>query len=138
MVHLVVVNILIMSMSVLIHFESLRLIGWASSKIKVRARLKLLLCVGGALVAHTIEVWLFALAYFFMQNNDFGSLSGTAGTLLDCVYFSLTTFATLGFGDIIPLGPIRYLTGLESLTGLVLISWTASFLIVEMERYWKR
>jgi hypothetical protein len=28
------------------------------------------------------------------------------------------------------------LTGLESLTGLVLITWTASFLYYEMQRYW--
>ncbi|HHO59743.1 MAG TPA: two pore domain potassium channel family protein, partial [Thiotrichales bacterium] len=29
-----------------------------------------------------------------------------------------------------------YLTGIESLTGLVLITWTASFLYYEMQRYW--
>jgi hypothetical protein len=28
------------------------------------------------------------------------------------------------------------LTGIESLTGLVLITWTASFLFVEMQRFW--
>ena len=33
---------------------------------------------------------------------------------------------------------LRYLTGLESLTGLVLITWSASFLYLEMTRYWDR
>ena len=55
---------------------------------------------------------------------------------MDCVYFSFTTFTTLGFGDIHPLGPIRFLTGIEALTGLVLITWTASFLFLEMQRHW--
>jgi hypothetical protein len=55
---------------------------------------------------------------------------------MDCVYFSFTTFTTLGFGDIAPMGDIRYLTGTESLTGLVLITWTASFLYVEMRKFW--
>jgi len=46
------------------------------------------------------------------------------------VYFSYT------LGDIEPLGNIRFLAGIESLTGLVLITWTASFLYYEMQRYW--
>ncbi|EEB77646.1 hypothetical protein GPB2148_582 [marine gamma proteobacterium HTCC2148] len=57
---------------------------------------------------------------------------------MDCVYFSFTTYTTLGMGDIEPIGDLRYLTGLESLTGLVLITWSASFLYLEMTRYWDR
>ena len=44
------------------------------------------------------------------------------GTPLDCVYFSFTTYTTLGTRDIEPIGDLRYLTGLESLTELVLIT----------------
>jgi uncharacterized membrane protein len=67
-----------------------------------------------------------------------GTLTGRFdGSLLDCVYFSFTTFTTIGFGDIEPVGSLRYLTGLEALTGLVLITWTASFLFIEMQKYWK-
>jgi len=66
-----------------------------------------------------------------------GHLEGNfTGSLMDCVYFSFTTFTTLGFGDITPLGDLRYLVGIESLTGLVLITWTASFLFFEMQRFW--
>jgi uncharacterized membrane protein len=54
------------------------------------------------------------------------------------VYFSFTTYSTLGVGDIEPYGNIRFVTGLESLVGLVLITWTASFLYLEMTRYWDR
>ncbi|WP_353148888.1 ion channel [Pollutimonas bauzanensis] len=101
--------------------------------------MKLIFCVCGVLLAHTVEVWLFAFVYFAMQKNGLGSLLGSLdGSLMDCVYFSFTTFTTLGFGDINPLGLLRYLTGLEALTGLVLITWSASFLFVEMEKYWKR
>jgi hypothetical protein len=48
-----------------------------------------------------------------------------------------TTCITLGFGAIAPIGDLRYLTGIESLTVLVLITWTASFLYIEMQRYWE-
>ena len=60
------------------------------------------------------------------------------GSLLDCAYFSFTTYTTLGFGDIQPVAGVRYLTGIESLTGLLLITWSASFLYLEMQRYWTR
>ncbi|MNF56517.1 Ion channel [compost metagenome] len=95
--------------------------------------------VFGALVAHAIEVWCFALAYYLMvRSGDWGVLQGNFdGSFLDCVYFSFTTYTTIGFGDISPTGRLKHLTGLQALTGLVLISWTASFLFVEMQKYWK-
>lgn len=139
MVHIVIANIVIVLASVLVHAESLRLLSWMTSNIVAKTHLRLVLCVCGALLAHTVEVWLFGLAYFVMQRNDFGALSGALdGSLLDCIYFSFTTYTTLGFGDINPVGALRYLAALEALTGLVLITWTASFLFVEMEKYWKR
>ena len=42
----------------------------------------------------------------------------------------------MGYGDIVATGPIRYLTGMEALTGFVLITWSASFLFLEMQKYW--
>jgi hypothetical protein len=79
---------------------------------------------------------LFAIAFFVLNNyGNFGVLEGRFdGSLLDCVYFSFTTFSTLGFGDIQPTGDLRFLTGIESLAGLVLITWTASFFYFKMEK----
>ncbi len=33
-------------------------------------------------------------------------------------------------------GDIRLLAGVEALTGLVLIAWTASFAFLQMQRFW--
>ncbi|MSQ99467.1 MAG: two pore domain potassium channel family protein, partial [Xanthomonadales bacterium] len=41
-----------------------------------------------------------------------------------------------GFGDIQPFGDMRHLAGVEALTGILLITWTASFLYLEMQRNW--
>ena len=57
---------------------------------------------------------------------------------LDYVYFSALTNTTVGFGDFVPSGPVRFLAGMEALTGLVLITWSASFTFLEMQRYWDR
>lgn len=109
-------------------------------RLNVKHRFRIVFGVFGAFAAHAIEVWIFALSFYWMHRTDgWGTLDGNfGGSLLDCVYFSFTTYTTLGFGDVVPHGDLRYLTGLESLTGLLLITWTASFLYLEMTRYWDR
>ncbi len=43
----------------------------------------------------------------------------------------------MGFGDIVPTGPLRFVCGVEALNGLLLIGWSASFTYVFMEHFWK-
>ena len=57
--------------------------------------------------------------------------------MLDAVYMSAVTFTTVGFGDLAPVGPIRFLAGTLALTGFVLITWSASFTYLEMTRDWR-
>ena len=132
------VNSAIVAIAVIIHYEILYHLTTLMPKMTLLHRLRIVFGVFGALIAHTVEVWIFAFAYYLMHHAEgWGQLSGNFnGSLMDCGYFSFTTFTTLGFGDIEPAGNLRYLTGVESLTGLVLITWTASFLYLEMRRYW--
>ncbi|MDX2503219.1 MAG: potassium channel family protein [Gammaproteobacteria bacterium] len=135
-----ILNIFILALAVLIHYEFLYQISVAIPKMKIKHRLRIVLGVFGALVAHSIEIWLFSIAYYLLPRmQGWGSIEGNFdGSFMDCVYFSYTTFTTLGLGDIEPLGHIRHLVGLESLTGLLLITWSASFLYYEMQRHWGR
>ena len=134
------VNIMVIATVVMIHYEFMYRFTLLMPQMKVRHRFRIVLGVFGALTAHAVEVWIFALSFFWMHHADgWGEFDGNfEGTLLDCVYFSFTTYTTLGFGDVVPHGELRYLTGLEALTGLLLITWTASFLYLEMTRYWDR
>ncbi len=131
-------NSLIVFLVVMIHYEFLYRASVYIPRMKIKHRFRIVFGVFTALSAHAIEIWIFALAYYFMNKTDgWGELAGNFdGSLMDCGYFSFTTFTTLGFGDIEPTGHLRYLTGIEALTGLVLITWTASFLYFEMQRYW--
>jgi hypothetical protein len=139
-ISVVAVNLTVIAITVMIHYEFLYRLTNLMSRMKMRHRFRLVVGVFTALTAHALEVWVFALSFFLMHKADgWGYLQGNFnGSLLDCVYFSFTTYTTLGTGDIEPIGDLRYLTGLESLTGLVLITWTASFLYLEMTRYWDR
>ena len=134
------INISIVAFAVLIHYEFLYRMSSAIPRMKIKHRFRIVFGVFGALVAHSIEIMLFAAAYYLLSKDQgWGYLTGNfSGSFKDCVYFSYTSFTTLGIGDIEPHGHIRHLVGLESLTGLLLITWTASFLYYEMQRHWNR
>jgi hypothetical protein len=134
----IAVNLFVVGLAVLLHYEFLHRITLLLPKLKMRHRFRIVLGVFVALTAHAVEVWVFAIAFFLMHRTaGWGKLEGNFdGSLMDCAYFSFTTFSTLGTGDIAPHGDLRFLVGLEALTGFVLITWTASFLFLEMNRYW--
>ena len=132
-------NTILISAAVVIHYELLHLLSTFIPKLAVQHRLRVVIGVFGTLVGHVIEIWMFAIAYYLMVTyGDFGSLQGNFdGSLLDYVYFSFTTYTSLGIGDIEPLGDIRFLAGLEALTGLALITWSASFMFIGMRKFWE-
>ena len=138
MIIVFIVNLLVIGLVVVIHYEFLHQITLLMPRLRIRHRFRIVLGVFASLTAHAVEVWIFAISFLLMHRAEgWGHLEGNFdGTLLDCVYFSFTSYTTLGTGDIVPYGDLRFLTGLESLTGLVLITWTASFLYLEMTRYW--
>ena len=121
-----------------VHFSFLKWMNASAQSTPRDPRLRLPFGVVGAVIAHSVEVAIFALCYRFSIESGFGSLEGEfQGTLPDFIYFSYAAFTTVGFGDITPTGPLRLLAGVEALTGFVLITWTASYLYLEMERFWK-
>lgn len=140
MITIFLLNGVIVALAVILHAQILALLSRIVPTLKVLPQFKIVASVFGIIVAHTLEIWLFALAYFGLNSHGgLGTLTGNFdGSLMDSSYFSFTTFTTLGVGDIEPIGHIRFLVGLEALAGLVLITWSASFLYLEMRNYWFR
>jgi hypothetical protein len=109
-------------------------------------RMKLMVVIVGVFIAHTLEVWVFALAFMVATHLlGLGYLGGTielGNTWIeivdDYVYFSMVTYTSLGLGDIHPVGPIRLMVGVEALVGLILVGWSASFTYLMMEKYWNK
>lgn len=132
------INSAIIALVVVIHYEFLHQFTMLMPRLAIAHRFRILLGVFGALVAHAVEIWVFGIVYFLLDRAEgWGELQGNYdGELVSAVYFSFTAYTTLGLGDIEPLGDLRFLVGLESLTGFLLVTWTASFLYLEMTRYW--
>ncbi len=137
-----VVSLVITALVVTIHFEGLHALARRFSVEKSnRNRYTMLQIIFALLALHIVEIWCYGLAYWLLlQVPDTGFVHGEHGldTLFDAVYLSATTYSTLGIGDLAPVGAIRLLVGLESLTGLLMISWSASFTYLEMERFWRK
>jgi hypothetical protein len=122
---------------VLVHYEALLNASRLAERLTIRPRKRILVVIAAAFMAHIAEIAFFAVGYLAMTGMGLGTLEGDrAGNLVDYFYFSTTMYTTLGVGDIWASGPIRISAGIESLTGLVLITWTASFTYVSMQKFW--
>jgi Ion channel len=135
----VILTISAVMASALVHYEGLSWLNRGLARGGKAHRRVVLYAILAIIVLHIAEIWIFALTYqLLLLWPDAGHLSGAIGrSVLDHVYFSATVFTTVGFGDLSPSGPIRFLAGTEGLTGLVLIGWSASFTYIEMERLWR-
>ena len=136
------INTILVLLTIIIHYEVLFQLSKRLPQIKkIGSSYKVLICVLTIFLAHVVEIWLFGLGYYFSSQLDgIGNLFGKTanhGIILDYVYLSFVTYTTLGYGDLVASGYLRYLTGVEALVGLILITWSASFLFIEMGKYWR-
>ena len=94
---------------------------------------QLLLVLYAAGIAHTIEAIFYAFGFLFLEGLDLGGFSKSDQmSVMDTIYFSLVNYTSLGLGDIYPTGHLRFLAGIASLNGFLLIGCSASFLYLHM------
>lgn len=134
----VAITLIAVVASILLHYEvSVRL--WRRlEKSRSTLRRRFLKLIFVLFAAHVTEIWIFALAMALLETHPLaGELVGIeAIAFLDYVYFSAITYTTLGYGDLVPQGPIRFVCGTEALIGFMLITWSASLTFLEMQRHW--
>ena len=124
---------------VLLQYEYLALAWRRLSEHQGHRRVKVLYGIFSVLLLHVVEILVFALVVWLLALwPACGSLEGEeASTFRDYFYFSAVTFSTVGFGEMWPVGALRFLCAAEALTGFVLITWSASFTYLEMQRFWR-
>lgn len=116
--------------TVMIHFVGL--IGlssilrrkWEADKDRIESTLwqgiAIVIIVNGLFALHLIQVALYAVVYMLL---------GEFSTIEEAFYFSITTFTTVGFGDVTLDQSWRVLAGIESAIGFLLIGWSTAFLV---------
>ena len=80
----------------------------------------ILFVVMGLFALHSMQIWVYALAY--MAIGEFNSIE-------TALYFSTSTFTTVGFGDFVLSEDWRMLSAVESMNGFLLIGWSTAFLV---------
>ncbi len=89
-----------------------------------------------------IFVFMCASLYFLIgisdgqliQFNSNVNLWENIKNFINCIYFSIVTFTTLGYGDISPLGATRLLASLEAFTGAFTIALFVVVFVKKMTR----
>ena len=69
------------------------------------------------MAAHTLEVLVWALAY---------AIFGVAEPGTDLVYFAFVNYATLGYGDIVPVEGWRLIGPITAMNGVLLFGWSTA------------
>ncbi len=122
-----------------IHYNSLATLSKLHDRFIQKKKWSINVVILGALLTHIFEMMLFSFCYHLLHLwGNYGKIIDSNGNVsTDFWYFSFVVYTSLGFGDLTPVGSLRMMTALETLTGLVLIAWTASFLFVEMQNWAK-
>lgn len=131
----------LMGICLLVHYEALRLISLVVPKLTaIPPRSRMLAVMGGILAAHTVEIWIFGMAFYILEHHlAFGGFAGDVRVMSEFseyVYFSAMTYTSLGLGDVYPTGGLRLVTGAEALLGLLMIAWSASYAYLLMVDLW--
>jgi len=126
---------------VLVHYEGLNLMSrLLASRHPAQRRRSVLYGILGVLGLHIAEIWVFGFLFWgLVRVPGAGHVTGADPlVLLDAVYLAAMSYTTVGFGDLVPVGPLRFLAGTVALVGFVMITWSASFTYLGMERFWRR
>jgi Ion channel len=80
-------------------------------------------------LAHLIEIALWAAFYVWKDAMPDFVVS---------LYFSAVTYATIGYGDVVPPEPWRLAAAVEGLTGILMCGWSAAFFFAIVSRSYSR
>lgn len=135
----VVASALLVVLTCGLYYEIMRIVWrWIANADK-RSRHLMYMVIIAIFIGHTVNVWIYALAIWYLADIGFGTVVGLgeAPQLIDFVYFSASTYSSLGYGDIYPTDALRMIAGVEVINGLVLIGWSVTFTYFMMQELWK-
>ena len=131
----IIAAVVLAFVSAIIHaFGLLALLYWQTRQwpkieadFRPRRNLPVFLALFGViLILHLIEIGVWAGVYFWQHClPDFET----------SLYFSGATYTTLGYGDVVLPRPWRLAGVLESLTGVLLLGWSAAFFFTVVSRF---
>ncbi|WP_229839624.1 potassium channel family protein [Sphingomonas glacialis] len=125
---------IMVGLSVIVHFAGLSMLLALVQRHRRGADRMITFIENGAVMAgaalglfalHGIEIWGYAFLYRAM---------GWFETFEQALYFSTSTYATIGYGDVVlPVGS-RLLGAIEGVNGVILLGWSTAFFFTIVHR----
>jgi ion channel len=121
------------------HLLVLELLGKLQSYCRSIRHWHIAFMVVVTIAAHLVEIWMFAGGlHWLASTGTYGRLHGERDLgHPSFMYYSAMTYTSLG-DNLTPSGPLRLVAAVEAVTGLVLITWTASYIFLLMQRSWHK
>ncbi|MBU0557227.1 MAG: potassium channel family protein [Alphaproteobacteria bacterium] len=125
---------LIVGATVIVHLIGLAMLlavlrryrrGAVRSVVVLRNSAAILVGAFGLFALHAMEIWIWAGAFFGL------------GAFIDfelALYFSTSTYVTIGYGDVVLPPGLRILGAIEGASGIILIGWSTAFFFSIVDR----
>jgi voltage-gated potassium channel len=122
------------SLTVLIHFVGLSILlaligryrpSATRSRNIVGNAVAILGAAFGLFALHAIEIWSYAALYWGVA---------AFGTFESALYFSTSTYATIGYGDLVLPANSRLIGAIEGANGIILLGWSTAFFFAVVDR----
>lgn len=113
-----------------VHYEVIRHFDAAFRVRQGLLRKHVPVVVAVIVLAHLLEIGIFALAFWFSSFVlHLGSFVGSGPSRPE-EYFALAaeSYTSFGYGDIVPEGWLRFVVSVAPLIGLLLLAWSGAFL----------
>lgn len=107
----------------LLHFlrkNADRVAGGQSLRMFFRQGATMVAIALGVFSIHCFEIWMYAIGFIAV---------GALPDLKTALYFSASSYSTLGYGDVVLSPDWRLFSAFEGVTGLILIGWSSAFLL---------
>ena len=95
------------------------------SHVRIRPVWTLTRLVGMLLVLHLVEMAVWATAY---------TAAGVFADFETAFYFSIKSYTTVGYGDVLPPTSWRLLGPIEAAVGVLMLGWSTSIIVAAVQR----
>jgi len=130
----VLLGVVLIAVTVAIHGA---VIGWLLLQLEHSAQKRLTLWHAYAVLtkvaiwsvlAHLVEIAVWALVYWWQEVQPSLELA---------LYFSAVTYATIGYGDVLPPPSWRLLASMEGLVGILMCAWSGGLIFALVARLYQ-
>ncbi|MGN6287869.1 MAG: ion channel [Sphingopyxis terrae] len=134
LVHQLMLATLVVGTTVIVHLVGLAVLLAVLRRYRRAERRVLIVLLNGAaiLVAafglfalHSVEIWIWAGVFQWL---------GAFADFEHALYFSTSTYVTIGYGDIVLPPGFRILGAIEGASGIILIGWSTAFFFSIVDR----